>query len=117
MLFKIPKPGEIDSSEQSNTCLMLKSIYNLIAVLNVTLLLFVAPLLIERLLKLKPLEITNNNITSLIIAIYITTTIAISIFYMFHESYIPSIKTIYFHIISFNINAMLVLLDLIFFNT
>ncbi len=116
VLFRIPKTGEIDSSEQSKTDLVLKSTYNLMGVLNLILIIFIFPLIIEIIFKLNIYEITHTYKASFLIATLVSfIALASSTYYIFHEKHIPTKKIIYLHIIMSIINTLWLITNFIFF--
>ena len=111
MLFKIPKTGEIDSSEQSMTGLVLKSAYNLVAIFNICYIFVVVfeMFLNTTIYKIKYLPETLNTpsyILQIIIFILCFSSLLYAINKMFDEKYIPTRKEIYLFLISFTINSL-----------
>lgn len=114
MLFKIPKTGEIDSSEQSMTGLVLKSAYNLVAIFNICYIFVVVFFVFEMFLnttiyKIKYLPETLNTpsyILQIIIFILCFSSLLYAINKMFDEKYIPTRKEIYLFLIFFTINSL-----------
>lgn len=116
MLFKIPKTGEIDSSEQSKIDLTLKSAFNLIAILNLMLFLAIIPFLIDFVFNHSLSEILKNyNSVVLIVTFLSVISIVISTHYMFDDNYKPNKGQIISHIITFIFNILWVFSLILFF--
>ena len=111
LLFKIRKSNEDDSCEHRKISNTLKSIYNLVAILNVVLIIYLVPNWIEFFLQ----EISSSESIFAFLKFNFLFVIwhGISLFLlfattskMFSETYLPSEIETYFYIIVFIFNSL-----------
>lgn len=121
MLFKIPKTGEIDSIEQSMTNLILKTAYNLVAIINICYIFLVIFYVLGMFLNSTIYKIMHLfetlNTPSYIFQILVFILGFASVLYatnkMFDEKYIPTRNHILLFLISFIINTLLIVIFLV----
>lgn len=121
MLFKIPNTGEIDSSEQSMISLVLKSAYNLVAIINILYIFAVIYFVLKTISNtiiyksnhLPETLSTPSFIFQTVVFILIFSSLLFATIKMFDEKYIPTKNHILLFIFSFIINTLLILFFLV----